>query len=290
VKLRPKCAYLEPGWKDGPVSKSEMIEFGCTVLHLPRLFRRLWWCVTRHRRERMRCVCCCVWGSVCFFFVFSHVREKNQGRRLILGPVLALLPMRGRPECESAILSFVQLYVSEHDVPSAVIERADLLAESLTSADAAVLARATLLLSIVLRAPALQARDVLWSKISPVALVDLFRAADATVRSASVDLFALLAAKPGAAAGLQRDASSFTKLGNALLADQDSLSHDLSRKLTASLAALSTVPEIKVVCFYMFSNLLNIFFFSIFQSMLLLLGRFVRVCWLVCRLLVKERW
>ncbi len=44
----------------------------------------------------------------------------------------------------------------------------------------------------------------------------------------------------GAAAGLQKDASAFTKLGDALLADSA-----MSTMLTASLASLSTVDEIK---------------------------------------------
>ncbi len=169
----------------------------------------------------------------------SDAHRLDEGRKL-LGVVCSVLPIR-KPECEAAILGFLLLFLkADTPIPPAVLEQTEKLVESLNSSDKVVLMRATLILSTVLRDPSLQTRESLWAKINPVSVVDHFLDADPAVRAASVDLFALLASKPGAAAGLQRDASSFTKLGDALLTD-----HSLSRKLTASLAALSTVPEIK---------------------------------------------
>ena len=164
--------------------------------------------------------------------------RPEEGRRLIPS-VCAVLPI-SRPECETQVLAFLLLFLEDAAARPALVEQADKLAAALESRDRGVLTRGTLLLARVLAEPVLQARESLWRKINPVSVVDLFADADARVRAASVELFALLAAKPGAAAGLQRDATSFAKLGDALLADAS-----LSRQLTASLASLSTVPEIK---------------------------------------------
>jgi hypothetical protein len=169
----------------------------------------------------------------------SSPARLDKGRKL-LGVVCSVLPIR-KAECEAAILGFLLLFLqSDGPLPQAMLEQTEKLVESLNSSEKLVLTRATMILSIVLRDPSLQGQDALWAKINPVSVVDHFLDPDAAVRTASVELFALLASKPGAAAGLQRDASSFTKLGDALLADLS-----LSRKLTASLASLSTVPEIK---------------------------------------------
>lgn len=167
----------------------------------------------------------------------SNKSRLEEGLKLIPS-VCSVLPI-SKPECEAKVLSFLLLFIDDN-VPAVVVEQADKLVASLDSRDKTVLTKATMLLAKVLAAPSLQDRESLWRQINPVSVVDHFSDADAAVRAASVQLFALLAAKPGAAAGLQRDASSFTKLGDALLADAS-----LSRKLTASLASLSTVPEVK---------------------------------------------
>lgn len=197
------------------------------------------WVGIKEKDDRLRIYSAALANILQTITVVCSGSRLEEGRRL-LGTVCSVLPIR-KPECEAAILGFLQLYVRpELPVPTAVLEQTDKLVESLNSSDGSVLSRATLLLGTVLRDPSLQAREALWAKINPVSVVDHLLVPDAAVRAASVELFALLASKPGAAAGLQRDASAFTKLGDALRAD-----HSLSRKLTASLAALSTVPEIK---------------------------------------------
>ncbi len=114
--------------------------------------------------------------------------------------------------------------------------------------------------------PSLADRTSLWPRVNPVAVVDLFASPSPAVRVAASTLFAIVSSKPGtscccwcwcwcccpnrllvygssgAAAGLQKDASVFTKLGDALLAGSA-----ISKTLTASLASLSTVDEIKCV-------------------------------------------
>lgn len=126
------------------------------------------------------------WRLVCFACVRCRV-TLCQGRRALLGPALALLPVRGGPACEAAVLSLLLLYADD----PALAERAELLAALLSSSSPGgtknenernksyfspvVLARAVLLLATVLRAPSLQNRgDALWSQLNPVGGLLLF--------------------------------------------------------------------------------------------------------------------
>ncbi len=195
------------------------------------------WAGIREKDDRLRIYSAALANVLQVLAVCCRTRPE-EGRRLIPS-VCSVLPI-SRPECEAQALAFLLLFLEDAAARPALLEQAEKLAGALESRERSVLTRGALLLAPLLAEPALQARESLWRKINPVSVVELLADADPRVRAAAVALFALVAAQPGAAAGLQRDASSFAKLGDALLADAS-----LSRQLTASLASLSTVPEIK---------------------------------------------
>ena len=161
--------------------------------------------------------------------------------RPLLGPVCSVLPI-SKPDCQRAVLSFLWIFLRDESspVPKEILGCVKHLVPSLDVEEAATQREGILVLSRVMADPSVSADAQIWALLNPVSVVDHLCDKDPALRAKSVSLFAALAEQPGAAAGLQRDVSSLTKLGNALLEDAT-----LSSSLTNSLASLSTVPEIK---------------------------------------------